>query len=153
MFTFLWSMPNCVISAFKWKMSAHCIAGYKIWEACWTSASFLPIICPHLIILCIVVFLATLTTFFQYSASETASLVHRNSILSVSIPQAFQTSTWYLPTSLIFSKSPPILLLSQPNQSATHILNLQPALSILLTFIARIMPWAIWRLPEGSKPS
>src|SRR3990167_9156965 len=53
----------------------------------------------------------------------------------------------------MLSKSPPILLLIQPNQSATHIMKPTFASRISCTFIARITPEAKCSSPEGSNPS
>ena len=82
-----------------------------------------------LCVLARVEFCATVTTFFQYSSSLTASLVQRTSTLLMSTPAAFQTSTKYSPTFLILSRSPPILLFTQANQSAIQSFIFTPASS------------------------
>ena len=68
-------------------------------------------------------------TIDQYSSARLliSSEAQRNYTFDKSIPAAFQTSTKYLPTTLIFSRSPPILLFSSANQSATQKMKIPPA--------------------------
>lgn len=69
--------------------------------------------------------------------------------LSCSAP----TSIKYFPTTLIFSRSPPILSFISANQSATQKMNVPPARVHLFTFIALKIPCAMCMRPDGSKPS
>ena len=59
----------------------------------------------------------------------------------------------YFPTLRIFFRSPPILLFSSANQSATQNLKTQPADVSLFTLMALSTPCAMCMRPLGSKPS
>jgi hypothetical protein len=143
------------MSAFKKKISVHYIQGYNNYATAKSSSSFLPIIVAHFLILASGNFLAISMTISQYSSGLLliSSLAQRNLTFSILIPSAFQTSTKYYPTTLILFRSPPILLLSRANQSATQKMKMQPASVSLLTLMALSTPWAMCILPEGSKPS
>mmetsp|Transcript_32231 Transcript_32231/g.44959 ORF Transcript_32231/g.44959 Transcript_32231/m.44959 type:complete len:213 (+) Transcript_32231:861-1499(+) len=137
------------------KISAHCIAGYRIWAEGISSPSPLPIIVAHLFTRAMLLLRAISITNIQYSFGFLfiSSEAQRNSTFSRSIPAAFHTSTMYSPTFLIFFKSPPILLLSIANQSATQKINLTPHFVSLFTLIAFKIPCAMCIRPLGSNPS
>ena len=98
-------------------------------------------------------FWATVMTFFQYSSCLAASLVQSTSTLLMSTPAAFQTSMKYFPTSCILARSPPILLLTQANQSAIQSFILTPAFCMSSTRMGRRTPKGRWASPLGSNPS
>lgn len=77
----------------------------------------------------------------------------RNWTFVISMPADFQISTMYWPTSRILVRSPPILLLSIANQSATQKRKTAPADVSLFTFTVRSTPCAMCMRPDGSKPS
>ena len=75
-----------------------------------SSSSFLPMIVAHLLIRAILFLRAISITISQYSLARLliSSDAQINFTLESFIPAAFQISTKYLPTFLIFSKSPKV---------------------------------------------
>ena len=128
-------------------MSAHCMHGYRIWAADRSSVSVRPMIWEHRMMRLRLFRRAMSMTEVQYLSADLfiSSEALRNSTCTYrglqtavhlmnptlsckgqqtfspmsSMPKAFQTSTKYSPTVWIFLRSPPILLLSWANQSAT----------------------------------
>jgi len=87
----------------------------------------------------VTVFLRAMSmTLSQYSlaCALISSLAHRNSTLLMSMPAARHTSIMYRPTVRILFRSPPILLFSSANQSATQNLKTHPAAVSRLTRMA-----------------
>mmetsp|Transcript_41809 Transcript_41809/g.94432 ORF Transcript_41809/g.94432 Transcript_41809/m.94432 type:complete len:206 (-) Transcript_41809:560-1177(-) len=154
MFTFRWSTPSWQTSALRKNTSVHCMIGYKIWAAV-RFPSALPMMVQHLVMRARVKRRAMSSIWGQYVAAflVMSSEAHRNSTLDMSMPAARHTSTKYCPTSLILSRSPPILSFMRANQSATQNTNVPPASVHLFTLIALKIPWAMCIRPLGSKPS
>eukprot|EP01139_Manchomonas_bermudensis_P018989 Amastigsp_a676282_157.p4 type:complete len:101 gc:universal Amastigsp_a676282_157:609-307(-) len=90
----------------------------------------------------IVVWRAMSRTMGQYSSERPLiSSAHQTKrTWRMSMPHAFHTSIMYWPTMRILRRSPPILLLSSANQSATQKIKSQPALVSLFTLMALRMP-------------
>mmetsp|Transcript_10488 Transcript_10488/g.33542 ORF Transcript_10488/g.33542 Transcript_10488/m.33542 type:complete len:368 (+) Transcript_10488:1733-2836(+) len=154
MFTLRWSTPSWQMSARRKKMSVHCMIGYSTCAAV-SLFSSRPMIWQHFLMRAMVNRLVMSSIWSQYgpALSMMSSEAHRNSTLSRSMPAPFHTSIKYWPTTLILSRSPPILSFIRANQSATQNTNRPPAEVHLFTLSALKMPCAMCMRPLGSNPS